>query len=689
MLFDFNNSASPTQTGYTGISPTTALYSTGQGYGWDGQAPPYSFNYAISGPTNIDLLRDGQQGLAGAANARTFKVDLAAGDYQVTVTMGNLFTHNDMRIAANGTVVDGDVDAAGGQYVTRTFTVHTDMNGQIALTFDDAGSSSWVVNAISFRQSPVTQLNITPPGGSLTADGTTVDTFTVSGTASGKEYTISTTAGTIVTVGGNPVADVDSNYAGIQILGTGSDITIGVQRPSAAANATLTVEEVSGAAVGNATVAYTGPTQFRYDFNSGSSPTQSGFTGVQNSQLFNATSGYGWQTSTPYGFNYATSTGTSAQNLDQDGATSSTAQTFEIQASANQTYDIRVYTGTVIFSRPPLNVSVSGGTGTGGTSASNHSAGTAGGTFTTVEVDSVTTDASGILHVTLSDFSGSYPWAVNGIDVALHGSLPAQPLLVTGAAQNESGTALTTGELQPIVDAAVTRLTAAGWDTSVLATTQVRVAALDGELGQAASNVVLIDDNAAGYGWFVDSTPYDDAEFTPTAGDELQATGGAAAGGVDLLTVVMHELTHIMGGVDLNPAVYPHELMTDSLGIGIRRLPESGVPQSPASAPASSQPQNLVAAPGGQAAFYLPTISTASVPSTNTAAATTGVAIASPAKSADSQSSSKAHQPIVSEIGRSTNQVADPAETAALDDVFSELTQSQLGSQTLWNQIQA
>jgi hypothetical protein len=73
----------------------------------------------------------------------------------------------------------------------------------------------------------------------------------------------------------------------------------------------------------------------------------------------------------------------------------------------------------------------------------------------------------------------------------------------------------------------------------------------------------------------VDSTPADDAEFTPTSA--TQGVGrGAAAGGVDLLTVVMHELSHELGADDLNPSVVPDSLMTETLGAGVRRLPNGG-----------------------------------------------------------------------------------------------------------------
>ncbi len=73
-----------------------------------------------------------------------------------------------------------------------------------------------------------------------------------------------------------------------------------------------------------------------------------------------------------------------------------------------------------------------------------------------------------------------------------------------------AGSTLTSAALQTIVSAAITRLAAAGLDTSIPADAQVRVANLDDELGLAGSQLVLIDDDAAGAGWFIDATPFDD-----------------------------------------------------------------------------------------------------------------------------------------------------------------------------------
>lgn len=68
-----------------------------------------------------------------------------------------------------------------------------------------------------------------------------------------------------------------------------------------------------------------------------------------------------------------------------------------------------------------------------------------------------------------------------------------------------------------------------------------------GQLGAAAGAAITVDVDAAGRGWFVDPTPEDAHEFATLLGTTLTATEGPAAGRVDLHTVLLHEIGHVLG----------------------------------------------------------------------------------------------------------------------------------------------
>ena len=103
-----------------------------------------------------------------------------------------------------------------------------------------------------------------------------------------------------------------------------------------------------------------------------------------------------------------------------------------------------------------------------------------------------------------------------------------------------------------------------------LAQVSIQVVDLQGDaLGHVISNTIYIDANAAGYGWFIDTTPFDHSEFVYTSDLTLIALeDGPAANQVDLWTVIMHELGHILGVDHAAEGV-----MQNTLDPGIRKLP--------------------------------------------------------------------------------------------------------------------
>ena len=100
----------------------------------------------------------------------------------------------------------------------------------------------------------------------------------------------------------------------------------------------------------------------------------------------------------------------------------------------------------------------------------------------------------------------------------------------------------------------------AGVSTDRWLDVDVRIADLGGTtLGLASGNTIWLDDDAAGWGWFIDATPRNDSEFVRSGNQGEQNH-------MDLLTVVMHELGHVLG--------YDHEddgVMAETLAAGVRR----------------------------------------------------------------------------------------------------------------------
>ncbi len=207
------------------------------------------------------------------------------------------------------------------------------------------------------------------------------------------------------------------------------------------------------------------------------------------------------------------------------------------------------------------------------------------------------------------------------INLVANGAVTTVPLLAAaGGVQASSPTPgethLTQAQLDTVVAAAIAQWAAAGASAAQLAAlhaTTFSVANLDGAVigNESAPNHITIDTDAAGHGWFVDATPNDNSEFTHAAnagGTDLYTdTTNAAAGHLDLLTAVAHEMGHVLGLSDQTTASSTHDLMYANLVDGERRLPSAAdvasvqppaLPPTATIQPASSPgTQPIVAAP--------------------------------------------------------------------------------------------
>jgi fibronectin type 3 domain-containing protein len=147
VYFDLGTGASPVESGYTAVSDST-LYSALAGYGWASTAGLGARDRGVPD----ELRRD----LVFASVDRAFSVDMANGEYEVTLLVGDQsYVHDLIDVYAEGFLEANDVSAAAGTFSEVVFTV-TVSDGQLNLLFHDDGGAdaNWVINAIAVAPVP-------------------------------------------------------------------------------------------------------------------------------------------------------------------------------------------------------------------------------------------------------------------------------------------------------------------------------------------------------------------------------------------------------------------------------------------------------------------------------------------------------------------------------------------------------
>jgi subtilisin-like proprotein convertase family protein len=179
-------------------------------------------------------------------------------------------------------------------------------------------------------------------------------------------------------------------------------------------------------------------------------------------------------------------------------------------------------------------------------------------------------NVQGTWTLRITDSVSKHKGTLNNWSLQIVGPTSAAPLVAAGApASNSVPTRLAIAEVKPLVQQAEARWQAAGVtaaQTAALRVLTVQIADLGGAtlaLAYHASHTIRIDDNAAGWGWFVDPTPRDDSEFT-TPGNQGEQ------GKMDLLTVLAHEMGHLLG---LEHTSMPGDVMDAALNPGMRLMP--------------------------------------------------------------------------------------------------------------------
>jgi hypothetical protein len=134
-------------------------------------------------------------------------------------------------------------------------------------------------------------------------------------------------------------------------------------------------------------------------------------------------------------------------------------------------------------------------------------------------------------------------------------------------------TSLTHADLQTLLAAAKQHWLGAGANAAIVDSAHVTVGELPaGVAGQTLGRNITLSANGAGWGWFIDPTPLLSEEFSPLGDNTtLEAIRGFGADGqLDLLTVLIHEIGHVLS--------LEHEdeddLMGSTLEPGMRHLPD-------------------------------------------------------------------------------------------------------------------
>ncbi len=154
---------------------------------------------------------------------------------------------------------------------------------------------------------------------------------------------------------------------------------------------------------------------------------------------------------------------------------------------------------------------------------------------------------------------------------------PQFQLFAGPAAGSGHVVAITPGQVRSLLPAAIEAWQAAGLDAADVRDLEgvtIQVGDLGTSiLGLEAANVITINQTAAGYDWYVSASPGMGRAFGQSGpdGESVAAPGSPPAGKVDLLTVLEHELGHVLGLSDNDQA---GDLMDITLGLGLSRSPD-------------------------------------------------------------------------------------------------------------------
>jgi hypothetical protein len=173
-----------------------------------------------------------------------------------------------------------------------------------------------------------------------------------------------------------------------------------------------------------------------------------------------------------------------------------------------------------------------------------------------------TVEPNEVFNVNITN-AGAAVAGTNGTVTILNDDGPLNATAV-GTAADAATTAPSDTVLAAALAAAKQRWIGAGVSAARLAPVTVQIADLPGTLvGLTTGTVITLDRDAAGWGWFTDTSSASANLFV----SGVAKAGTAAAGRIDLLTVLVHELGHVLGFEHT-----AHGVMEPTLAPGVRRL---------------------------------------------------------------------------------------------------------------------
>jgi uncharacterized protein DUF1566/arylsulfotransferase ASST/beta-agarase/YXIM esterase-like protein len=343
--YDFGTASSPVETGYTGVTESTT-YSAGAGYGWQS---------AASGSVNRSSGSDLERDFVYTTSSSTFLIDVPDGTYTISITLGDMnYDRPSMRVYLEGVLVD-TVSTTAGSSVTNSYDV-TVADGQLTFTLEKVDPVySPTLNGLTIAETaPSISVSVDPDafgegdGSAAAATGTVTRTGDTTGdlvVTLSSDDTSEATVPTSVTI---PDGQASVTF---DVGAVDDALEDGTQAVTITAAATGYDPATANVSVQDDDAVFAG---LQVDFGTSSSAVAAGYTRATDTTLYNAGTGYGWQSAASGSVNR-----TIGGDLERDFVYTTSSSTFLIDVP-DGTYTISITLGDMNYDRPSMRVYLEG-----------------------------------------------------------------------------------------------------------------------------------------------------------------------------------------------------------------------------------------------------------------------------------------------------------------------------------------